>query len=168
MLHAVLAVAVLCALITHEGGRLHELSGYAALVAAAARIALGFCGPRQARFKSFVNTPHDTIVYTRAWLQGAEPRYVNHNPLGALMVLALLFTCVVGAGSGALYVTDRYWGSALLVAFHGATCWAVVPLVLLHWTGVAHASWRHGENLVAAMWHGHKRVDVELKNSSNR
>ena len=43
-------LAVLTALITHEGGRVHEFSGYAALAAALLRVLLGLTGPAAARF----------------------------------------------------------------------------------------------------------------------
>ena len=36
LLHALMAAAVLCALVTHEGGRLHEVAGYAVLLTAVA------------------------------------------------------------------------------------------------------------------------------------
>ena len=159
-LHWALAVAVLIALQTHEGGWLHEALGYAALALALARIVLGFAGPRGVRFSSFVRSPRHTLAYTRQVLHCNEPRHLNHNPLGAWMVVVLLVTCVVGAGSGALYVTDRFWGDAGVIALHAAACWALLPLVVLHLAGVIHAGWRHRENLVAAMWHGRKRDDV--------
>ena len=41
LLHWALATAVIVALVTHEGGKVHEASGYAALALALARIALG-------------------------------------------------------------------------------------------------------------------------------
>jgi cytochrome b len=156
-LHWALAAAVLIALLTYKGGRVHEALGYAALALALARAVLGFAGPRGLRFASFVHGPRRTLAYTRQVLHGDEPRHLNHNPLGAWMVVVLLVACVVGAGSGALYVTDGFWGDAGVIALHAAACWALLPLVLLHLAGVIHAGWRHRENLVAAMWHGHKR-----------
>ena len=54
LLHAALGLGVLACLVTHEGGRLHEVAGYAVLVLSALRVALGLWGPPAARFCAFV------------------------------------------------------------------------------------------------------------------
>jgi cytochrome b len=106
-----------------------------------------------------VRSPRHTWHYAQAVLARREPRHLGHNPLGAWMVVALL-ACTVGAGfSGWLYTTDRFWGVEWVETLHAVLGKAFVPLVVLHWLGVAHASWRHRENLVAAMLHGHKPDD---------
>lgn len=158
VLHAVLGASVLVALVTHEGGRMHELAGYAALAAALARIALGLVGPRPARFSTFVLAPRATWAYARRVVQARAERHLNHNPLGAWMVVVLLVAAALAGASGALYVTDAYWGEAWLVAAHAAFAWPLAGLVPLHLAGVWHASRAHCENLAAAMWHGRKPV----------
>jgi len=58
----------------------------------------------------------------------------------------------------ALYVTNRFWGEAWLIAAHSLLAWPMGVLVPIHILGVIHASRRHRENLVGAMsWHGCKR-----------
>ena len=52
---------------------------------------------------------------------------------------------------------DRFRGEAWVIGLHAVTAWAFAVLVPLRVAGVVHASRRHGENLVAAMWHGRKR-----------
>lgn len=159
LLHALLAIAVLTALLTFEGGGVHEAAGYVALVAAILRIALGLAGPAVARFASFVRGPVATLAYARLALRRAEPRHLNHNPLGAWMVLLLLLLAVsVSAALGALFVTDAFWGINCVIAWHALLAWLRLPLIALHWLGVWHASRRHGENLAAARWHGKKRA----------
>lgn len=162
-LHAVLALAVTLALFTHEGGAWHEAVGLLAFAAVAARALLGLLGPTNLRFKSFVRSPQDTLRYAQLWRRGREPRYVNHNPLGAWMVLLLLVLAAAAAGSGWLYTTDAYWGMAWVIALHATLAWALVPMVALHLFGVWHAGRRHHENLAAAMWHGRKRVDRSIQ-----
>jgi cytochrome b len=166
-LHLLLAGSVLGAFFTHEGGgRWHEWLGYVALAAAVARLALGFWpahgqgrwGPHH-RFDDCVRSPRHTWRYAQAVLARREPHHLGHNPLGAWMVVALL-ACTAAAGfSGWLYTTDRFWGVEWVETLHAVLGKAFVPLVVLHWLGVAHASWRHRENLVAAMVHGHKPGD---------
>ncbi len=163
-LHWLLAASVVGAFITHEMGRVHEILGYIALVCAALRLVWGLLpvptsGPgRYARFAQFVHAPAATVRYARQVLARREPRHIGHNPLGAWMVLALLLTTLVGGLTGALSVTDRFWGVAWVQDSHAFFGEAIVPLVLLHWAGVAYTSWHQRENLVAAMLHGRKEV----------
>jgi len=140
---------------------MHELSGYAALALVLLRLALGFRGPLQARFTAFVRTPMDTWDYARAVWKSREARHLNHNPLGAWMVVLLLSLGAGAGATGALYVTDRFWGEAWLIGAHGLLAWPLGLLIALHIAGVIHASWRHGENLTGAMWwHGYKRDEL--------
>jgi len=158
LLHAGLALAMVAALGTYEGGRFHESAGYIALTLALLRLALGFVGPVSARFSAFVRAPTVTWDYARALWQGREARHLNHNPLGAWMVVMLLALGAGAAATGALYVTDGFWGEAWLIAAHALLSWPLGLLIPLHIAGVIHASRRHRENLVGAMWwHGCKR-----------
>ena len=158
LLHAGLAVAVAVCLATYEGGALHESAGYAACAAALVRLTLGLWGPLAARFSTFVRGPRTTWAYARDAWGGRTVRHLNHNPLGAWMVLALLLLSAAAGVSGALYVTDRFWGEAWVIGTHAAAAWPLLGLVPLHLAGVWHASRLHHENLVAAMWHGRKRA----------
>ncbi|MEP7303187.1 MAG: cytochrome b/b6 domain-containing protein [Caldimonas sp.] len=137
------------------GGR---LCGAAIVVA---RMAWGFAGPRYARFAQFVRGPRATLGYALRVLAGREPRHLGHNPLGAWMVLAL-FACIAAlALTGWLYTSDRFWGDETVESVHVALAWATLALVALHVAGVALASVRHRENLIAAMFTGRKQDAAE-------
>jgi cytochrome b len=157
-MHWSLALSVLAALLTHEGGWVHEVVGWAALGLALLRVFLGLFGPEPARFRAFVRKPRETLAYARLLRQGRAPRLLNHNPLGAWMVLVLLALSAAAAASGWLYITDRFWGEAWVIRLHAVLAWPLLGLVALHVAGVLHAGWLHRENLVAAMWHGRKRL----------
>ena len=162
VLHWALAASFVLGWATTEWlGGWHEPVGYAALAIVAARIAWGFVGPRYARFAQFVRGPRATLAYARQLLARREPRHLGHNPLGAWMVLAL-FACIGGlALTGWLYKTDRFWGDETVERIHVALAWTMLALVVLHVAGVALASFRHRENLVAAMLTGEKREAKE-------
>jgi cytochrome b len=63
----------------------HKWNGYTALVLVAFRIFWGFSGGTTARFANFVPSPGAIILYVR---KGSK--YLGHNPMGGLMVVALL------------------------------------------------------------------------------
>lgn len=156
--HWALAATVAAAWLTHEGGgKWHEWLGYASLALVAVRVCWGFAGPRRARFASFVRGPAATIVYARSFLARREPRYVGHNPLGGWMIVALIATVAAADLTGWLYTTDRFWGVEWVEELHGTVSDMLLVLIALHLAGVAAASWRHRENLPAAMLHGRKR-----------
>jgi cytochrome b len=83
----------------------HRANGLAILILIVWRILWGIWGPPTARFAGFVRAPTAIIAYARSLLAGRAARYLGHNPLGALMVLALLTTVAVQAGFG-LFATD--------------------------------------------------------------
>ena len=73
------------------------------------------------------------------------------------MIVALMGGMVTTALSGWLMTTDAYFGDDGLQMLHTYAAHTVLVLVLLHLAGVALASFRHRENLVAAMISGRKR-----------
>ena len=156
--HWLLAASVLGCLWFSEGGPIHERLGYLALALAVFRLVLGFVGNRVERFSGFVRGPSITLAYARALAAHREPRYRNHNPLGAWMVVALLVTAVLAGASGLLYDTDRFWGDPTVYSVHAFAGWAFIVLAPLHVAGVVFSSIRHRENLVRAMVDGHKRA----------
>lgn len=161
--HWALVGSVLVAWITSEfpgklSAAIHEWAGYAVLGVVALRFAWGWMGPRYARFATFVRSPAETLAYARMLAARSEPRYIGHNPLGAWMIVALLAMAVLAAGSGWLYITDRFWGEQWLEELHGGLSYALLALAGLHVAGVVATSLRHRENLASAMLSGRKRA----------
>ena len=156
--HWLLALCVLGCLWWHEGGAWHLRLGYAALAVAAWRVWRGLAGPGAERFGRFVRGPAVTLAYARAWWHAREPRHLNHNPLGAWMIVLLLGCALLAGASGWLYDTDRFWGDATVYRLHQIGGWAFAVLVPLHLAGVVVASVRQRENLVRAMVSGRKRL----------
>ncbi|HWM28238.1 MAG TPA: cytochrome b/b6 domain-containing protein [Woeseiaceae bacterium] len=160
--HWLLVTSVIAAWFTrHGGGIWHEVIGYAALAVVAVRLVWGMTGTRYARFADFVRGPRGTLAYARQMWRGAEPRHLGHNPLGGWMIIALIITVIVITISGWLYTTDRFWGVAWVDMLHSKSTDVLFVLVALHVAGVLYSSWRHRENLVAAMLHGRKRPEAE-------
>ncbi len=159
LLHWLLVVTVVVSWLTrHNPGRLHEWIGYGALAVVVSRGAWGFIGPRFARFSEFALAPTELVRYIRATRDGAPPRYLGHNPPGSWMSVVLLLMVAAICVTGWMYTTDRFWGIAWVGNTHLWLTNALIPMVALHVLGVAWSSWKHRENLVAAMVHGRKRL----------
>ena len=162
-LHWLLAASVLIAWgsghwVQRWFDEIHHTAGYVAGGVVLARLLWGFVGRGPARFSSFLRSPRATWSYARQLAAGHEPRYIGHNPLGAWMVVALLAVTAALSISGMLYVGDWLWGYEWLWLLHVWLAWLLMSLVIGHWGGVIFTSWRHRENLVAAMFSGKKRA----------
>lgn len=139
---------------------LHEWLGYLALALVAFRLYWGWSGNAYARFSAFTPGFRELLSYIGDLMSRREKRYLGHNPLGALMVFALLSLVVVASLSGWYLETDAGFGSDEGHELHE---WAVLLLeiaVPLHVVGVILTGLRHRENLVRAMIHGRKRSPV--------
>ncbi|MDP2547305.1 cytochrome b/b6 domain-containing protein [Oceanobacter sp. 4_MG-2023] len=134
------------------------------------RLGWGLFGSSNARFSQFVPGPQAVIRFSRTMLTGKEmPRHAGHNPLGALMVVALMLLIAAQWGSG-LFATDEIFTegplvemvsadtATLLTQWHHLNFDLIVVLVVLHVAAVVFHQWR-GEPLVQAMITG-KRNDL--------
>ncbi len=146
---------------------LHLFFGYATIALVVFRIVWGFVGTRHARFANFVEGPRGVLRYMSALGRGRETRYPGHNPLGALMVLALLSLLGAQAALG-LFGDDEIFNAGPLAALvskeqslfftslHRKLFYVILAAAALHVGAVvAHVAFKK-EPLVHAMVHGAK------------
>jgi cytochrome b len=79
---------------------LHKVSGYFVLSLIVFRLAWGLMGASTARFSSFVRGPRVVASYLLAIVGGRNPKYIGHNPAGALMVVTLLALTAIQGMTG--------------------------------------------------------------------
>lgn len=83
-----------------EESAVHVYAGYGLLALVAARVAWGLVGTRHARFSDFIYGPRAVLDYLGGMLRGRPSHHLGHNPLGGLMILALLASLFVTGLSG--------------------------------------------------------------------
>jgi cytochrome b len=143
--------------VTAAGKTAHQYVGYTAATLVLIRIVWGFIGSDNARFARFVPTPARLLRYLHQRIHGQAPRFRNHNPAGAVMMLTLLALIAGLAFTGWLGTTDTFWGEAWLADLHAGLANLTLVLVGLHVAAALHESWLHRENLILAMINGQKR-----------
>lgn len=90
---------------------IHIYSGYAVLGLITFRVFWGIIGTKYARFSNFVHTPKYVIRYFKELLTGSAKHYLGHNPLGGVMVVALLISLFMVSFSGLkLYAVEEGLG----------------------------------------------------------
>ncbi len=186
LFHWSLVVAFVVAYITgEEEGVIHSYTGYFILGLIVFRIIWGFVGCKYARFSAFIYSPRETISYAKSMVSGTPKHYWGHNPLGALMVFALLITLSLTTISGLkVYGIEGYGPLAELDSsyfisnanasggmeqdkdesdeeefweeIHEFFANLMLVLIALHIIGVFVSSRVHNENLVKSMLTGYK------------
>lgn len=111
-----------------EESRLHELAGYAVIGLVLVRIVWGFIGTRYARFSDFVYRPAAVLGYAREMLSRKPRHYLGHNPLGGVMVLALLVS-LLAAGITGLALQGAEQGTGPFATLPAGTT-ATMPAVI--------------------------------------
>jgi cytochrome b len=100
--HWTLVAAFIISYLTEGEVYLHFYSGWYIVILLICRILWGFIGSKHARFIDFIKPPTEIIDYAKSLRKndGSIKHYVGHNPLGGLMVVAMLLslslTCVTG------------------------------------------------------------------------
>jgi cytochrome b len=144
--------------VLREVKSVHRYVGYVVLAAVAIRLVWGIVGTRHARFPDFAPSPQRLLGYLKALMRGQEPRYIGHNPAGALMMLALIGLVIVCGATGWMMGLDAFWGVRWVETLHEAAANIILGMAILHVLAALVESWRHRENLVMAMVTGLKRA----------
>lgn len=134
LFHWSLVVLVTVAVVSAKTGVLwvHMLAGETILTLVLFRLVWGLVGSQTARFSDFVKGPRGILAYLRQARTGeavAAPATLGHNPLGALMVVALLLVLGTQAVSGLFTSDDILVDGPLVPLASGAT---VATLSTLH------------------------------------
>jgi len=144
----------------------HAYFGYSVLTLLIFRIIWGLVGSTHARFASFIPTRESILNY----LQGKSPRFLGHNPVGALSVFALLFVLGVQVVTG-LFVDDeiafqgpfaKYVSSAtisFLSQIHEGNQVLIYTLISIHIAAIIYYRKFKGEDLIKPMINGDKEID---------
>lgn len=180
LFHWSLATAFLVAFVTNRLGiayfKYHVWAGYTVLVLVAFRIVWGFVGTRHALFRTFVRGPRHVVAYARGLLAGQDEtkrqrHYAGHNPLGALMVLALLGG-LAAQGALGLFANDDIFNtgplagyvtkdvSLVLTSVHRKLFYWLAGAIVLHIAAVIGHHVFKNENLIRAMVTGQKPARV--------
>ena len=147
----------------------HLVAGSVAAGLVLARLVWGVIGSGPARFRSFVTGPRAVIAHLRELRAGHAPRHLGHNPLGAVMILALIGTVLALALSGLMQLGGEFkagplagwlsYGAARGIAeIHQTLALALMGLIALHVAGALFESWRTADNLPRAMLTGRKQM----------
>ena len=185
--HWLLAAAFFVSYLTEGKPQwLHVWSGYLVATIVVARVIWGLVGPRHARFVDFVPSPRAALRYLFDLLRMRAPRHLGHSPAGGAMIVALILSLAVTAGTGMALLAIRKNEGPLAPWLGQAAVASAAPtkatgerapkpgrvvkqvhelfsnltlfLVGFHVLGVLFASFAHGENLVRAMITGRKRA----------
>jgi len=157
LFHWTLVICVLLnQFVLEEGEGPHQWAGYVACALVAVRVVWGFIGTRHARFSDFFPTPSRVLAHVSALRRGEHPVYLGHNPLGALMMLALMSLILALGFTGWLQGTDAYWGEEWLQELHEVMANALLLAAGLHAAAAIVMGRLERVRLVRAMVTGYK------------
>lgn len=150
----------------------HRWTGLLILTLLVWRLLWGLFGSSTARFSSFIPAPSKLVSYASSVRHGREAKYLGHNPLGALMIVALLALLLTQATlglftvehndltAGPLYLYLSEEGRKTATSWHRylfeeVTLWLIGIHILAN---LAYALLRR-EPLIWAMFTGRKPAD---------
>ena len=167
--HWLLAALVAAAWLMIELGVIewHARIGQAVLALIVYRVLWGIVGSETAQFWNFIKGPTAVFSYACGLLTGRPPQVVGHNPLGALMIVALLGLIATQATLGLFANDDIYFDGPLrhlvdkatsdsLTGLHKLGFNFILAAVSIHITAALFHLFVKRENLIAPMITGRK------------
>ncbi len=173
--HLMFGLLILGAFLTSDEDErtlLHTRLGLALLAVVIFRVVWGFTGTTHARFRDFVRGPHTIIKSFRNMLRGQPDHVIGHNPVGAVMVIALLVLMVLVTLSGVVVALGPEWSGPLAISegvadavkeVHEFCAWAIPVLVVFHVAGVVISSVLEKQNLIKGMVTGFKSAPADTR-----
>jgi len=147
---------------------LHVQAGYAVMLLVGFRLVWGLIGTSPARFFSFVKPPSVVIAHLKSMLGMKPGHYLGHNPVAAVMVVALLASILLTSFSGLIALAAEGqgplagtlfsgWRGEWIEETHEFLANLTLLLVFAHVGGVVISSLLEGENLARSMITGRKQ-----------
>ena len=167
--HWLLVGLIIAAWLTSEFGWIewHARIGQSALALIIYRLIWGVIGSQTAQFWNFIRGPAVALAYAKGLVAGKAPPSVGHNPLGALMILALLGLVALQVVFGLFANDDIYFEgplrhlvskdvSDMLTGLHGLVFNLILAAVALHVSAALFYLVVKRENLIRATITGTK------------
>ena len=142
--------------VMNDGKTTHQIVGYMAVTLVVSRIIWGFIGSRHARFADFLPTPSRLAQHIRQVTSGNHVAIQGHNPVGALMMLALMSTVLALGTTGWMQTLDAYWGEEWLQNLHRDIGNVLMGLATLHALAAIVMGRMERTRLIKAMFTGVK------------
>jgi cytochrome b len=142
--------------VLEDSKTLHEWVGYFAVVLVLARIVWGFIGSPHARFSDFFPTPSRVWRHVRELAAGQADMHWGHNPVGALMMLALIGLVLALGVTGWMQGLDAFWGDERLQDIHEMLANALIAMAGLHALAAIVMGRLERTRLIRAMFTGVK------------
>lgn len=169
--HILLIYAMIGAYVTSENGNVdcHALWGITILSLLVFRILWGFLGSYNACFKNFIFRFSDIIFYIKSLFSRTSHKFMGHNPIGGLSVLAMMITLFLQSISGLAMTDDIFFEGPLynkvptfllsmLDNLHRQNFNIIILLIILHVTAIFFYLFYKKDNLITPMITGHKKV----------
>lgn len=170
--HWLFGLSIIAAWITAEWGeeQIHMWIGYLILGLLIFRICWGIWGTRHSQFIHFIPGPKRILSYAKSMLGGTSKESVGHNPIGSLMVVAMILLVGLQAITG-LFTEGEIWAgpysSALdssmgnkLESLHHSNFDYILVLIAIHITAVFFYLFKKKQNLILPMILGRKDASV--------
>ena len=149
---------------------IHLIAGASIAALIGARLVWGMIGSPYARFSSFAFPPRIVLAHLRGLRNGHGRRHLGHNPIGSMMVFALLgvLTLIVLTGVVTLGGQDKQGPLRAFLTYaignqargiHQLLALLLMAMVAAHLGGVLFESLHTHENLTQAMIDGRKRPE---------
>lgn len=168
--HWAFALVIIGCWATHELGSeyidWHMQLGYVAIGLLCFRVIWGFIGTKHARFASFFPTP----TKIKRYLSDDKRKVAGHNPLGSLMVFAMLVLVMLQAASGLfiddeIFTTGPYFNALgsdvdkVMSMIHHNAFDIIAIAIFVHVAAVVFYQRVKKQNLVKPMVTGYKNED---------
>jgi cytochrome b len=171
---AILALVVI-SFATAKSGRMdwHFVSGYAALTLLVFRVAWGFWGSENARFRAFLGAPAAALRQLSRLGKPEPDRETSHNPAGGWMVAVLLGLLLTQAVTG-LFASDGIFSSGPLArrvsaefsdaatSVHVRNFYLLLAAIAVHVLAVGVYRVAKGHDLLVPMVTGEKRLPADV------
>lgn len=156
---SLVACVLLNQFVLESGETPHRWVGYAATALVGLRLLWGVIGSHHARFADWWPTPARLRAHVRGLLAGQPDDHPGHNPLGALMMLALMALVLALGVTGWLQSTDAFFGEEWLQELHEGLANTLVMAAGVHAAAALVMGRLQRVTLVRAMVTGVKRYD---------